>query len=288
MNSHQQIEIPTVPIGRITEEVISKTDLLLKLIATENNIRKAEEQYAALLGINSITIRRLKQDLRKMFSIPDRTSIAHLAEHPQIRQAIEVLLTRKERTDKLHLRGAKNLNVIVEKTGEVISLQAHLEACYPNEGTTQSEVYVTLLGLMKAKRIVTDSGETATREQLPAEVSVARFLRMWKKKYVAVRKGQARENDWNKNERTYITRNVESVRAGEIWIADHTELDFMVINENGKHDRRWITTFIDQRTRLLVGYHLSWQPNSNTIALAFRNGVMGSQLKAATQIGDDV
>lgn len=54
----------------------------------------------------------------------------------------------------------------------------------------------------------------------------------------------------------------------------------MVLNEKGNLHRRWISSFIDIRTGLIIGYHLSWQPNSQTVSLAYRNGVLGSQIKA--------
>ncbi len=84
---------------------------------------------------------------------------------------------------------------------------------------------------------------------------------------MAVRRGRSRKEDWQREQEQFVTRDVTQYRPGELWIGDHTELDFMVINENDKPDRRWITASIDIREGLIVGHHLSWQPNSTTIAL---------------------
>ncbi|MDP1675683.1 MAG: transposase [Bacteroidota bacterium] len=278
---HPHIEIPAVPIGRITNDVIAKTDLMLKLIAADTNIRKTEEQTAILLGCTSGILRRYKKELRRMFSIPDRASIKHLAAHPQIKHAIESILMRKERTDKLQLRGAKDIDVIMP-TGEVVSVENFLKALYPNENVNAVSCYRALVARCRNKKVVKQDGSEAVLADLPAEVSVVRFLRQWKKEFIAVRRARARKNDWEKQQQQFVTRDVTQYEPGELWIGDHTELDFMVLNEQGKPDRRWITAFIDIRSGLLVGYHLSWQPNSQTIAMAFRNGVLGIQLKAYT------
>jgi transposase InsO family protein len=279
--NHTEINIPQVPIGRITPDVISKTDLMLKLIATVSNIRAAEEQYAQLMGVNSGTLRAKKKELRRMFSIPERGAITHIVDHPQIRAAIESLLSRKERTDSLQLRGAKHLDVIMP-TGEVVSVENFLKALYPNENVNAVSCHRALVARCKNKKVVRADGSEALLTDLPAEVSVVRFLRQWKKEFVAVRRAKSRKNDWEKTEQMFVTRDVTQYSPGELWIGDHTELDFMVLNEQGKPDRRWISAFIDIRSGLLVGYYLSWQPNSQTIAMAFRNAVLGSQLKAYT------
>jgi len=275
------LDIPSVPIGRITKDVISKTDLMLKLISLDTNIRAAEEQIARETGLSSGVLRVYKKQLRKLFEIPDRMSIAHLANHPQIRQALEFILTRRERKDKSQLRSARKLDVIMP-SGECVSVEAFLKALYPDERSNAISCYRALVARCKNKMVIKEDGTQATLADLPADVSVVRFLKQWKKEFIAVRRARSRKNDWEKNQQPFVTRDISQIAPGEIWIGDHTELDFMVYNEQGKPDRRWITTFIDMRSGLLVGYHLSWQPNSTTIALAFRNGILGSQLKAFT------
>lgn len=283
MNS--ELNIPPVPIGRITKDVISKTDLMLKLIAVEKNIRAAEEQIASETGLSSGLLRTYKKQLRKLFSIPDRSSISHLVDHPQIRQALESILARSERKDKLQLRSAKRLDVVMP-SGEVVTVENFLKALYPNELANAITCYRALVARCKNKKVLKDDGKEATLADLPADVSVVRFLRQWKKEFIAVRRARSRKGDWEKTQQPFVTRDVSQYAPGELWIGDHTELDFIVYNEQGKPDRRWITAFIDIRSGLLVGYHLSWQPTSTTIALAFRNAILGSQLKAYTEANE--
>ena len=59
-----------------------------------------------------------------------------------------------------------------------------------------------------------------------------------------------------------------------VWIADHTKLDIFVKttqNPDGTWNskRVWLTGIIDAATNALVGYALTLQPNSTTIAEAF-------------------
>lgn len=279
--NHIQIEIPSVPIGRITPEVISKTDLMLQLIRVESNIRKAEDRIADLMKITPGRLRVQKKRLRDLFQLSRRDEIQPLANHPQIREAIIFLFTRKDRSDRMQLRVAKELSVIMP-SGEIVSVENFIKSLYPNENVNAVSCHRALVARCKNKRVVREDGSEATLEDLPAEGTIVRFLRQWKQEYVAVRRARARKNDWEKQQQMFVTRDVTKYAPGELWIGDHTELDFMVLNEQGKPDRRWITSFIDIRSGLLVGYYLSWQPNSRTIAMAFRNAVLGTQLKAYT------
>lgn len=279
----QHIDIPTVPQAKITAEVIQHTDIIVRLLAAEKVI-EAEQRAAQELCVTPRHIGRWKTQLRKMFGIPPRVLLIPLSHHPQIRQAIEYILTRKERADKLQMRAAKHLDVIMP-TGEVVSVENFLKSLYPHENVNAVSCYRALVARCKNKKVIKSDGTEATLADLPAQVSVVRFLRQWKKEFIAVRRAQSRQKDWEKTMQPYVTRDVTQYEPGELWIGDHTELDFFVLNEQGKPDRRWITCFIDIRTGLLVGYHLSWQPNSTTIALAFRSAVLGTQLKAYTSDG---
>jgi transposase InsO family protein len=73
----------------------------------------------------------------------------------------------------------------------------------------------------------------------------------------------------------------------ERWDGDHARLDFFVRVARGGRDggkfvaaRPWLTCWLDWRTRTVVGYHLSLQPNASTIQLALLDGIrrMGSAI----------
>jgi transposase InsO family protein len=278
---NKEVKISKVPVGRITDEVISKTDLILKLISVRENISKAERDTAKLLGCTTGLLHYYKKQLRQIFSIPERTGIAHLANHPQMRDVLHALLARNERSDKLSLRSAKKIDVIMP-TGELVSIENFLKALYPNENVNAVSCYRALVARCKHKMVVKEDGSEASLNDLPSEVSVVRFLRQWRREFIAVRRARARQKDWEKEEQQYVSRDVSQYAPDEVWITDHTELDFVIINERGKLDRRWLTSFKDLRTGVWRGYHLSWQPNSTTVAIAFRNAVLGTQLQAYT------
>ncbi len=76
----------------------------------------------------------------------------------------------------------------------------------------------------------------------------------------------------------YIPRDFTYLVPNDLWMGDHSPLDILVINPiSKKPDRPWITAFIDVRTRVIMGYHISFQPSSWTIALALKQGIYRKQ-----------
>jgi transposase InsO family protein len=282
---HSELSIPTVSISKLTSEIISRTNAIVSLVNEKITI----EQVASETGIALPTMYRHLTKLRKLFELPLREKLFMISNHPQLHQAIEYLLTRRDRTDEGSLRSAKDLSVVVPTNGELLSVEDFLKSLYPREGVNASSCYRALRARCINRQIIkspnhqisqSPNHEIASLEDLPSEQSITRFLRQWREEYISVRRGRARKNDFESQQQPYVTRDVTQYLPGQLWIGDHTELDFMVLNEKGVLDRRWISSFIDIRTGLIIGYHLSWQPNSQTVSLAYRNGVLGSQIKA--------
>ena len=44
------------------------------------------------------------------------------------------------------------------------------------------------------------------------------------------------------------------MHPNDIWQADHTELDLMVLDETGRPARPWLTVILDDRSRAIAGY----------------------------------
>jgi transposase InsO family protein len=258
---------------RAFEDFISATD----------NIDAAQQRLSAETHLSVSTIHWYSKQLRNLFELPSRTPLALIASHPQLRQALESLFVRKVRSDRLSLTSAKDLSVIIPTNGEMLSIEELLKSLYPREGVNAASCYRALKARCLKKQVLKSDGTPCAIEDLPSQSSITRFLRQWRKESVAVRRGRSRKEDWQREQEQFVTRDVTQYRPGELWIGDHTELDFMVVNENNKPDRRWITAFIDIRTGLIMGYNLNWQPNSTTIALAFRAGVLGTQIKACVE-----
>ncbi len=60
----------------------------------------------------------------------------------------------------------------------------------------------------------------------------------------------------------------------QIWQADHTELDILIIGANGKPDRPWLTTVMDDHSRALCGYMVfTGAPSAMNTALALRQAI---------------
>jgi putative transposase len=70
-----------------------------------------------------------------------------------------------------------------------------------------------------------------------------------------------------------VHRTYKDLAVGEMWVGDHRELDLFV-QEGGKVFRPWLTAWMDLRSRTIVGWHLDVIPNSYTIALALRSGIL--------------
>ncbi|MBN9201331.1 MAG: transposase [Microbacterium sp. SCN 70-18] len=63
-------------------------------------------------------------------------------------------------------------------------------------------------------------------------------------------------------------------RPNQTWQADHTELDILIIGADGKPDRPWLTTVMDDYSRAICGYTvLTGAPSAAHTALALRQAI---------------
>jgi len=66
----------------------------------------------------------------------------------------------------------------------------------------------------------------------------------------------------------------EASRPNEIWQADHTPLDIWLLDEQGKPARPWLSSIMDDYSRAIAGYFLSFQaPSAMQTALALRQAI---------------
>jgi putative transposase len=66
----------------------------------------------------------------------------------------------------------------------------------------------------------------------------------------------------------------ESAHSNDIWQADHTELDVMVLDEAGAPVRPWLTAILDDHSRAIAGYTVFLgDPTALQTALALRQAV---------------
>ncbi len=71
-----------------------------------------------------------------------------------------------------------------------------------------------------------------------------------------------------------LVHRVESEAPNAIWQADHTELDILVKDERGNARRPWLTIILDDYSRAVAGYMLSFaRPSAIQTALALRQAI---------------
>ncbi len=81
---------------------------------------------------------------------------------------------------------------------------------------------------------------------------------------------------WRKTFGLKLEQHPEAYAAGELWVGDHSTLDFFVkVMRGGKWRavRPTLTAWQDWRTRLIAGWHLSEQGDSDTIRYALHHGM---------------
>ena len=60
----------------------------------------------------------------------------------------------------------------------------------------------------------------------------------------------------------------------QMWQSDHTELDILIVGADGKPDRPWLTTVMDDYSRAICGYMVfSGAPSAINTALALRQAI---------------
>jgi len=78
---------------------------------------------------------------------------------------------------------------------------------------------------------------------------------------------------WTAGRSIKILRNYEEIPPNFMWVGDHHIFDVFV-KFKGEVYRPWLTAWMDMRTRALMGWVISFQPNSLAIALALRNAIL--------------
>ncbi len=282
-----RITLPELPQSKITPDTVAKIDIMMASIRTTEGITELESQIEIEHGIPRGTLARWKSQLRKLYELPSRSPLHHLSAHPQIRQALAFILTRKQNSNTGSMNSAKGL-CVVKGTGEHVNIDNYLKQLYAFPDQNATSVYRALVNEFRSGRIVREHGDSLEvvndGGMLPSESTVSRFLRKQLKQDVALRRSRmtraARTQD-----RIYVSRPDDEYRPGGLLEGDHTEDNIVVYRNDGSVGPLWCTLLVDFRTGLIKGYELAYRPNSNTIALAFKRACLGTQLFARTSDG---
>lgn len=65
------------------------------------------------------------------------------------------------------------------------------------------------------------------------------------------------------------TKRLKPTKINEVWFGDHHKLDLFVLDEHGNLVRPWMTAWMDACSRRFVGWELTLEPNSDTVADSF-------------------
>ncbi len=113
------------------------------------------------------------------------------------------------------------------------------------------------------------------RVPMPSQKTVDRFIRTLPLPAVVLAREGSRA--WRAQAEPKIHRDFGDLAVGEIWVGDHREFDIFVRlgDEPGATIARpWLTAWLDLRSRACTGWHVDLIPNSDTIALALRAGIL--------------
>lgn len=72
----------------------------------------------------------------------------------------------------------------------------------------------------------------------------------------------------------YIRRIYEDIASNEWWIADNHTFDVMVRDKAGNIHRPYLTAFLDARSGIFTGFHITYNPCSEATLVALRKGIL--------------
>jgi transposase InsO family protein len=193
------------------------------------------------------------------------------------------------RSDKGSLAKAKNLYVIHGADLQKVSVEEFLIAQFSFKGMTYVNVYDALkehtrIGKVYREAIVDGIPESilCSINDLPSYSAIKRFLASKLDKSFALQKARMSRAEFDAAN-LFVRQNPKEFRVRGYLETDSTEIDVKVLrSDTGEYDRYWETHYTDFHSSLACGYYLTFNPNSESIALAGRNAIMGNQIKVAT------
>lgn len=76
----------------------------------------------------------------------------------------------------------------------------------------------------------------------------------------------------------YIRRVYDEMNSNDYWIGDTHTLDVQSRAEDGSIHRLYLSAFMDARSGVFVGWHISTSPSSQTTLLALRHGILRNNI----------
>ncbi|MGD0591062.1 MAG: Mu transposase C-terminal domain-containing protein [Bacteroidota bacterium] len=289
---NEELQIPIVPSNKITPEIIARVNTFMRFVIVKEGIGDARKQLSAATELTEPTIHWYCIRLRQMFHLAPRSPLASIAAHPQLRQALEVLFTRKQRSDKASLRSGGNIVVLWGDDLKQVSLEQYVISQYGHKGQSSLNVYNALCNESAIGKVfcLTENGMIkCTHEELPSLSTIVRFLRVRRDDALNPDAEEARAIQRSRMSQKqfdavnfFVRQNPNEFRVRGYLEIDDTETDVQILRTNGQSDRFWCTHVVDFHSSLGCSYYLSYMPNAETASLALRNAFLGNQIKIAT------
>jgi len=136
-----------------------------------------------------------------------------------------------------------------------------------------SQVFLRVLGRADALGLRKDKEDTSA---YPSHMTVYRKLEPYE---AALQHPKTpRRRGWRQDRLVITTRTGEQIEvtcSNQVWQIDHTQVDVLAVDKDGKLRRPYLTTVVDTYGRCLMGLELSMRPRSSTVvALALRHAIL--------------
>ncbi|PZO57438.1 MAG: transposase [Phormidesmis priestleyi] len=240
--SEQRTDI-VVPLEPLSNEAQRRLDVVQRLHTYKGqaNYRIEQERAAAELGVSVRNLRRLQRQYRE-------TGI--------------VGVKRQGRSDEGHFR--------VDEAWQAYIVKAYQEGNRGQRATSRAQV---------AKLVKSHAAELG-KQDYPSRPSVYRVLESEIKR--AEQKQRHRSIGWQGEELKLRTKEgieLDIKYSNQVWQADHTRADIMVVDSQGEPlGCPTLTTVVDTYSRCIVGIHLGMSyPSAAVTCLALRHAILPKQ-----------
>jgi putative transposase len=122
-------------------------------------------------------------------------------------------------------------------------------------------------------------------EDYPSHMTVYRILKP------LMEQGQRQKRTLGWREDCLILRTREGLEipiewSNQVWQADHTRVDLLIVDQSGAIlGRPWLTLVVDSYSRCIMGCHIGFDaPSAAVVCLALRHAILPKQYSSAYEL----
>lgn len=261
-----------VPAAPVCSEDVKEHESQLYNEAPDYNRRKADKYRALLLATENLRGNALKDEIERWnasnpeFATSYRSLMRIRKDYAE--RGIESLLGAYGKT--------RNRALSVEQLGEFGErCFEYFKSIYLSQSapTAQQTYYATRGYGIELYAKLNTGDVSAFDTQFPSQATFTRKLEreLGESAIYLARNGW---DAWNRKFGNHLTRDYSNVRAGEIWVSDHHQLDVLCTAPDGSLKRAWLTAWICMKSHKFLSYELALgAPNSDRIINTFADGI---------------